>query len=139
VKLIRSPPGYLGHRETHPLLTQEALDQHHTDTVKLSFLLFDEIEKASDALWNLLFGILDKATLTLGDNRKVDFSKAPIFMTSNIGAAEMSSLVSPKLGFRVSTLDHENGLKLKARLSRIGLEATRRKFTPEFLNWLEVV
>jgi ATP-dependent Clp protease ATP-binding subunit ClpB len=136
-KLIGSPRAYLGHRETHPLLTQEALDQHHTDTVKLSFLLFDEIEKASDALWNLLLGILDKATLTLGDNRKVDFSKALIFMTSNIGAAEMSSLVSPELGFRVSTLDHDNGPKLKAWLSRIGLEATRRKFTPEFLNRLD--
>ncbi len=85
-KLIGSPPGYLGHRETHPLLTQETLNQHHTDTVKLSLLLFDEIEKASDALWNLLLGILDKATLTLGDNRKVDFSSTLIFMTSNIGA-----------------------------------------------------
>src|SRR5216117_3296632 len=100
-KLIGSPPGYLGHRETHPLLTQETLNQHHTDTVKLSLLLFDEIEKASDALWNLLLGILDKATLTLGDNRKVDFSSTLIFMTSNIGARDMISLVSPKLGFHV--------------------------------------
>ncbi len=48
-KLIGSPPGYLGHRETHPLLSQEALNQHHTEKVKLSFVLFDEIEKASDA------------------------------------------------------------------------------------------
>src|SRR5947209_18310351 len=71
-KLIGSPPGYLGHRETHPLLSQEVINQHHTETVTLSFILFDEIEKASDALWNLLLGILDKATLTLGDNRKVD-------------------------------------------------------------------
>jgi ATP-dependent Clp protease ATP-binding subunit ClpB len=94
-KLIGSPPGYLGHRETHALLSQEALNQHHTDTTKLSFVLFDEIEKASDALWNLLLGILDKATLTLGDNRKVDFSAAMVFLTSNLGAAEMSSLVSP--------------------------------------------
>src|SRR5512135_3931571 len=90
-KLIGSPPGYLGHRETHPLLSQEILSQYHTDKVKLSFVLFDEIEKASDSLWNLLLGILDKATLTLGDNRKVDFSRALIFMTSNVGAAEMSS------------------------------------------------
>src|SRR6202789_2332637 len=82
-KLIGSPPGYLGHRETHALLSQDALDQHHTENVKLSFLLFDEIEKASDALWNLLLGILDKATLTLGDNRKVDFSAAMVFLTSN--------------------------------------------------------
>ena len=78
-KLIGSPPGYLGHRETHPLLAQEALNQYQTETVKLSFVLFDEIEKASDALWNLLLGILDKATLTLGDNRKVDFSNSVDF------------------------------------------------------------
>jgi len=98
-KLIGSPPGYLGHRETHPLLSQEVLNQYHTETIKLSFVLFDEIEKASDALWNLLLGILDKATLTLGDNRKVDFSRAMIFMTSNLGASEMSALMSPRLGF----------------------------------------
>jgi ATP-dependent Clp protease ATP-binding subunit ClpB len=98
-KLIGSPPGYLGHRETHPLLSQEVLNQYHTDTLKLSFVLFDEIEKASDALWNLLLGILDKATLTLGDNRKVDFSRALIFMTSNLGVTEMNNLVTPKLGF----------------------------------------
>ena len=99
-KLIGSPPGYLGHRETHPLLSQEVLNQYHTETCKLSFVLFDEIEKASDALWNLLLGILDKGTLTLGDNRKVDFSRALIFMTSNLGATEMSALMNPKLGFQ---------------------------------------
>src|SRR5712692_8392879 len=137
-KLIGSPPGYLGHRETHPLLSQETLNQHHTENVKLSFVLFDEIEKASDALWNLLLGILDKATLTLGDNRKVDFSNALIFMTSNIGAAEMSSLVSPRLGFHVSTPDDSNcAPTLTAKLSRTGIEAARRKFTPEFLNRLD--
>jgi ATP-dependent Clp protease ATP-binding subunit ClpB len=139
-KLIGSPPGYLGHRETHPLLTQEALDQHHTDSVKLSLLLFDEIEKASDALWNLLLGILDKATLTLGDNRKVDFSKALIFMTSNIGAPEMNSIVSRKLGFQVSAPeDSGRDAKLGARLSRTGVDAARRKFTPEFLNRLDKI
>ena len=84
-KLIGSPPGYLGHRETHPLITQEALAQYHTEKLKISFLLFDEIEKASDALWQLLLGILDKATLTLGDNRRVDLSQTMIFMTSNLG------------------------------------------------------
>src|ERR1700743_12189 len=98
-KLIGSPPGYLGHRETKAMLCQETLDQYQTEQVKLSFVLFDEIEKASDSLWNLLLGVLDKATLTLGDNRRVDFSHAMIFMTSNLGAAEMSNLVSPQLGF----------------------------------------
>src|SRR5215467_1155931 len=98
-KLIGSPPGYLGHRETHPLLSQEVLNQYHTENIKLSFVLFDEIEKASDALWNLLLGILDKATLTLGDNRRVDFSRSLIFLTSNLGAREIETLVRPKLGF----------------------------------------
>src|SRR5215510_8860223 len=98
-KLIGSPPGYLGHRETHPLLSQEVLNQHQTDNCKMSFVLFDEIEKASDVLWNLLLGILDKATLTLGDNRRVDFSRALIFMTSNLGAAEMNALLRPNMGF----------------------------------------
>src|ERR671921_1142355 len=106
-KLIGSPPGYLGHRETHPLLSQEVLNQYHTDTTKISFVLFDEIEKASDALWNLLLGILDKATLTLGDNRKVDFSRALIFMTSNLGASEMSSIMRPNLGFATSEIERK--------------------------------
>src|SRR6267154_6216120 len=139
-KLIGSPPGYLGHRETHPMLAQEVLNQYHTDSVKLSFVLFDEIEKASDALWNLLLGTLDKATLTLGDNRKVNFSNALIFMTSNIGAAEMSSLVNAKLGFHVSTPDDSNcAPTLAAKVSRAGVEAARRKFTPEFLNRLDKI
>src|ERR1700749_341255 len=98
-KLIGSPPGYLGHRETHPLLTQEALNQWHTEKLKLTLLLFDEIEKASDALWQLLLGILDKATLTLGDNRRVDLSQCLIVMTSNLGASEMNNMVDGGLGF----------------------------------------
>jgi len=137
-KLIGSPPGYLGHRETHALLSQEALNQHHTEKVKLSFVLFDEIEKASDSLWNLLLGILDKATLTLGDNRKVDFSAAMVFLTSNLGAAEMSSLVSPRLGFHAYGLDDDGvNVKLSARISSTGIAAARRKFTPEFINRLD--
>jgi ATP-dependent Clp protease ATP-binding subunit ClpA len=139
-KLIGSPPGYLGHREIHPLLAQEALNQHQAETVKLSFVLFDEIEKASDALWNLLLGILDKATLTLGDNRKVDFSKTLIFMTSNIGAAEMSSLVSPKLGVRADPPYGSNDAPaLTTKLARAGVDAARRKFMPEFLNRLDKI
>src|SRR5438477_8534339 len=106
-KLIGSPPGYLGHRETHPLLSQEVLNQYHTDRVKLSFVLFDEIEKASDALWNLLLGILDKASLTLGDNRRVDFSRALIFMTSNLGATEMGSILRPNLGFAAGDAERQ--------------------------------
>ena len=143
-KLIGSPPGYLGHRETHPLLSQEVLNQFHTDNMKLSFVLFDEIEKASDALWNLLLGILDKATLTLGDNRKVDFSRALVFMTSNLGAAEMQAMMAPKLGFgageaRDKNTSGEVDEKLTAKLARSGAEAARRKFTPEFVNRLDKI
>jgi ATP-dependent Clp protease ATP-binding subunit ClpB len=143
-KLIGSPPGYLGHRETHPLLSQEVLNQYHTDSMKLSFVLFDEIEKASDALWNLLLGILDKATLTLGDNRKVDFSRAMIFMTSNLGATEMSNLMNPKLGFgahaaRGRALAGIVDEGLANKLERSGAEAARRKFTPEFMNRLDKI
>jgi ATP-dependent Clp protease ATP-binding subunit ClpA len=140
-KLIGSPPGYLGHRETHPLLSQEMLNQFHSDTCKLSFVLFDEIEKASDALWNLLLGVLDKGTLTLGDNRKVDFSKALIFMTSNLGAAEMSSLINPRLGFRATAPQEHAAVdeKTTGKLARTGVEAARRKFTPEFINRLDKI
>ncbi len=141
-KLIGSPPGYLGHRETHPLLSQEVLNQYHTDRMKVSFVLFDEIEKASDALWNLLLGILDKGTLTLGDNRRVDFSRAMIFMTSNLGAAEMSSIIKPKLGFGARELERGRALGeledgVEDKLQRAGVEAARRKFTPEFMNRLD--
>src|SRR6266480_390782 len=132
-KLIGSPPGYLGHRETHPLLSQETLNRHHTDKLKLSIVLFDEIEKASDALWNLLLGILDKGILTLGDNRKVDFSSAMIFLTSNLGATEMCALSSPRLGFYSPTLDSTDFKdELDAQTLRVGVAAARRKFTPEF-------
>src|SRR6478609_3975447 len=143
-KLIGSPPGYLGHRETHPLLSQEVLNQYHTDTIKLSFVLFDEIEKASDALWNLLLGIMDKGTLTLGDNRRVDFSRAMIFMTSNLGATEMSSILRPNLGFATSEVERKRACGevdegLNDKISRAGVEAARRKFTPEFMNRIDKV
>ena len=143
-KLIGSPPGYLGHRETHPLLSQEELSQYHTESCKLSFVLFDEIEKASDALWNLLLGILDKGTLTLGDNRKVDFSRALIFMTSNLGASEMSALTNPRLGFNAPQAARqaqtgEVDEKLNGKMARTGVDAARRKFTPEFINRLDKI
>jgi ATP-dependent Clp protease ATP-binding subunit ClpA len=136
-KLIGSPPGYLGHRETHPLLTQEALNQWHTDKLKLSILLFDEIEKASDALWQLLLGILDKATLTLGDNRRVDLSQCLIVMTSNLGAGEMNEMLTGGLGF--AQKPHQVDNKLDEKINRAAVEAARRKFSPEFMNRIDKV
>jgi len=134
-KLIGSPPGYLGHRETHPLITQEALAAHHSDKLKLSFLLFDEIEKASDALWQLLLGMLDKATLTLGDNRRVDLSQTVIFMTSNLGAGEITELMDGGYGFIKS--DDKPKTDLDQKVERTAVEAAKRKFSPEFMNRLD--
>src|SRR6266849_8125923 len=136
-KLSGSPPGYLGHRETHPLITQEELTKSHTDKLKLSFLLFDEIEKASDALWQLLLGMLDKATLTLGDNRRVDLSQTIIFLTSNLGGGEISELMQGGMGFVQPNDTPSAGIDQK--VERTATEAARRKFSPEFMNRLDKV
>jgi ATP-dependent Clp protease ATP-binding subunit ClpB len=136
-KLIGSPPGYLGHRETHPLITQEALSASHTEKLKLSFLLFDEIEKASDALWQLLLGMLDKATLTLGDNRRVDLSQTVIFLTSNLGGGEITELMQGGMGF-VRPKD-QPAAGFDEKIERTAVEAARRKFSQEFMNRLDKV
>ena len=136
--MIGSPPGYLGHRETHPLITQEALAQYHTEKLKLSFLLFDEIEKASDALWQLLLGILDKATLTLGDNRRVDLSQTMIFMTSNLGGGEITELMTGGMGF-APAVPADAKPRLVEKVERTASEAAKRKFAPEFMNRIDKV
>ena len=139
-KLIGSPPGYLGHRETSPLFTQENLDRFHTETTPLSIVLFDEIEKASDSLWQLLLGILDKATLTLGDNRRVDFSRTVVIMTSNLGAREMSEMISGGIGFAPSSKDQAKAdNEIDTKIYRTALEAAKRKFSPEFMNRIDKV
>jgi len=139
-KLIGSPPGYLGHRETSPMLTQENLDKAHTDETKLTFVLFDEIEKASDSLWQLLLGILDKATLTLGDNRRVDFSKTIVILTSNLGAREMSDMISGGIGFAPNKADKtREDTEIDTKIYRTALEAAKRKFSPEFMNRIDKV
>ena len=140
-KLVGSPPGYLGHRETSPMLTQENVDRMHTDDLKLSLILFDEIEKASDSLWQLLLGILDKATLTLGDNRRVDFSRSLIIMTSNLGAREISELIKGRIGFAAQeqkSLD-ESQTAIDEKIQRTAVQAASRNFSPEFMNRIDKV
>ncbi len=136
-KLIGSPPGYMGHRETHPMITQEELAKSYREQLKLSFLLFDEIEKASDALWQLLLGMLDKATLTLGDNRRVDLSQTVIFLTSNLGGGEITELMAGGMGF-IQPKDRPV-IDLNQKVQRTAVEAARRKFSPEFMNRLDKV
>jgi ATP-dependent Clp protease ATP-binding subunit ClpB len=141
-KLVGSPPGYLGHRETSPMLTQENVDRMHTEDLKLSLILFDEIEKASDSLWQLLLGILDKATLTLGDNRRVDFSRSLIIMTSNLGAREISQLIERRIGFtppaELDSLD-ESQIAMDEKIQRTAVQAASRNFSPEFMNRIDKV
>ena len=122
-------------------MTQENLDKFHTDDVKLSFVLFDEIEKASAALWQLLLGILDKATLTLGDNRRVDFSRTMVFMTSNLGAREMSELISGGIGFAptAGARQKPDDTEVDQKIYRTAVEAARKKFSPEFMNRIDKV
>lgn len=135
-KLIGSPPGYLGHRETPPLLTPERINQYRTETLNLGILLFDEIEKASDALWQLLLGVLDRAVLTLGDNRQVNFSNQLIIMTSNLGSSDMAKMVDGGIGF-----GYDNGgiEKNKSKLEKSAIDAAKRKFTAEFFNRIDRV
>ncbi len=137
-KLIGSPPGYIGHKETRPMLTQEALDGLHTDKLKLGLVLFDEIEKANDSLWQLLLGVLDKAALTLGDNTKVDFSKSIVFMTSNLGASEIARVTSGGIGFAPLQRAEEAG-EMDRKIYRLALEAAKRNFAPEFMNRIDKV
>ena len=136
-KLIGSPPGYIGHMHTPAILTQEALTRWHTEKLKLTLLLFDEIEKAAESLWQLMLGILDKASLTLGDNTHVDLSQCIIFMTSNVGASEMSRLAEGGLGFAVQAPIAD--VNLDDRIMHTATEAARRKFSPEFMNRLDKV
>jgi ATP-dependent Clp protease ATP-binding subunit ClpB len=136
-KLIGSPPGYLGHRETSPALTQQKLDANHTERDPFTLVLFDEIEKASDSLWQLLLGILDKATLTLGDNQRVDFSQTMIFMTSNLGAREMSDMVNGSIGFAPAQAEGLREDERDQQLFHTAREAARRRFSPEFMNRID--
>ena len=138
-KLIGSPPDTWPSRN-FPMLTQENLDRMHTDDLKMTLGLFDEIEKASDALWQLLLGILDKATLTLGDNRRVDFSKCMVIMTSNLGAREMSELISGGIGFAPGKgVKNPQDTEVDQKIYRTAVEAARRKFSPEFMNRIDKV
>ena len=136
-KLIGAPPGYLGHRETRPMLTQDTLREVRSSGCDLALVLFDEIEKAAPALSVLLLGILDKGTLRLGDNTAVDFEKTLIFLTSNLGAREMTQEVRPDLGFRAS--ESRTPAEVAGRLESIGLAAVRKRYSPEFVNRIDVV
>ena len=136
-KLLGAPPGYVGHRESQPILTQQKLQQVTSENSKLSLILFDEIEKAAPSLSTLLLGVLDKATLRLGDGSTINFENSLIFMTSNLGARAMMRELQPDIGFR-SAVEADPG-DLKRRLESIGVTAVRKRFSPEFVNRLDAI
>jgi ATP-dependent Clp protease ATP-binding subunit ClpA len=132
-KLIGAPPGYLGHRETHPVLTQARLAAVTSEKSSLSIVLFDEIEKAAPSMQRLLLGIMDKATLRLGDNNVVNFERTLIFLTSNLGAQRMMQEFGPGFGFAGAARTAPD----VHRLGKITLAAVRRSFAPEFVNRID--
>src|SRR5258708_29957180 len=136
-KLIGAPPGYLGHRETVPMLTQQRLAEATSPESDLALVLFDEIEKAAHSMTKLLLGILDKGILRLGDNSVVDFEKTLIFFTSNLGAREMLNEINPSIGFQSSSPKPRADLTTK--LESIALGAVRKRFSPEFVNRIDAV
>src|SRR5712671_7476557 len=136
-KLIGAPPGYLGHRETQPVLTQQKLNSVTSEKSALSIVLFDEIEKAAPSMTRLLLGVLDKATLRLGDNTAVNFEKSLVFLTSNLGAREMLKEITPDFGFQAGVKKEK--VDLTSKLQAIGLAAVRKKFSPEFVNRIDAV
>jgi ATP-dependent Clp protease ATP-binding subunit ClpB len=135
-KLIGSPPGYIGHGQTEPLITSDTLARYHTDQLRISLLLFDEIEKGCAALWQLLLGVLDKGMLTLGDNRRVDLSQTVIFMTSNLGGREITALMNEQFGFAPPV---ESKAPLRNKIENIAINAAKKRFLPEFMNRLDNV
>jgi ATP-dependent Clp protease ATP-binding subunit ClpA len=142
-KLIGAPPGYLGHKETQPMLTQAKLNAVSSEHSSLSIVLLDEIEKASPSLTRLLLGVLDKATLRLGDNATVNFERSLIFMTSNLGSKDMLRELAPDFGFGAAAGKQAAGKteagKPEAKLEKIGMQAVKGKFPPEFINRIDAV
>lgn len=135
-KLVGAPPGYLGHRETQPLLSQARINSVASENSSLSILLFDEIEKAAPSMMRILLGILDRGILRLGDNNLVNLERTMIFLTSNLGADQMQKELTPKMGFGALASKDNKGPGIK-RLETIGLAAAKRKFSPEFMNRID--
>lgn len=136
-KLIGAPPGYLGHRETQALLNQIRINAVASERSDLSIVLFDEIEKAAPSLARLLLGILDRASLRLGDNSMVNFERCLIFFTSNLGAREMRRELNGTFG--LAPRQEPASAETVRRLERQALRAMNRHFSPEFVNRIDAV
>jgi ATP-dependent Clp protease ATP-binding subunit ClpA len=138
-KMIGAPPGYLGHRETQPLFTQQKLGALSTDKCPFNIILFDEIEKAHPGFWRAILNILDKAVLRLGDNSVVNFEKSIIFLSSNVGAKEIGNLLAPSFGFSEASVGTDVTEAKQKAIEKIGMGAMTKKFPPEFANRVDEI
>ncbi len=131
-KLVGSPPGYKGHKTSDPIFTQKRIDWHHTHEHKLSFVLFDEVEKASPLLWNIILSILKQGKVSIFDNSKVSFAKSIVILTSNVGASQMSELISNCIGFAPTKTPKD----LDSKIENAALRAAQRRFPNDFMGEL---
>lgn len=129
-KIIGSPPGYVGFREVAPIFSRASLESLLKGGPP-GLVLFDEIEKANRALWDLLLGILDQGRLRLGDTSQVSFQNIILVMTGNIAAREFAELVEESaVGFRPKLRKVVSGKQIGDK----AMKAAKRLFSPEFLN-----
>lgn len=135
-RLVGAPSGYLGHRETPAVLNSKRIRDLTSDFSDISVIVFDEIEKASPSLNNLLLGVLDKGVLMLGDTSVTNFENSIIFMTSNLGAKALKDELDPGFGYA----HFAEGMTTSAgRISSIGTKSAKGHFSPEFRNRLDEV
>ena len=127
-RLVGSPPGYVGHEEGGQL-TEKVRRKPY------SVVLFDEIEKAHEDVWNILLQILEDGIVTDSQGRRVDFKNTIIVMTSNVGARNITAADKP-LGFDGREVDTDESARFE-RIKQAVMEELRRTFKPEFLNRID--
>ena len=127
-RLIGSPPGYVGHDEGGQLAEKVRRKPY-------SVVLFDEIEKAHEDVWNVLLQILDDGRITDSQGRTVDFKNTVIVMTSNIGAKSLTA-AGAKLGFSAEEKDGKAEAAFERAREQVMTEL-RATFRPEFLNRID--
>ena len=130
-RLVGSPPGYVGHEEGGQL-TEKVRRKPY------SVVLFDEIEKAHEDVWNILLQILEDGIVTDSQGRRVDFKNTVIVMTSNVGAKNITAAENAPLGFDGSEKEKEADEAARfARIREAVMAELKRTFKPEFLNRID--
>ena len=128
-RLVGSPPGYVGHEEGGQL-TEKVRRKPY------SVVLFDEIEKAHEDVWNILLQILEDGVVTDSQGRRVDFKNTVIVMTSNVGARAITAAETAPLGFAAGEEEKEDAGRFD-RIREAVMAELRRTFKPEFLNRID--